>query len=279
MLMDNQNKTSNPSDLSNGFTSKDIIKIIIAVTVSLISLAFALLICFVIYSNGLTAESILSMLLAFFSIFISIFFYFKADETSSRFYDSSYEFMKEQSELLGRIEERFGEKFENLFSRIDHLDAGQVEKETELHGKTEEISDIVSELVQTITTHKQPEKTDELLAEIQKYAIELAEKKAEYNQLAENLQEIRQEAQEASHYVKTLQTILPNSVSEDMLRFFAELSNKELTYLLRCGGRIQSSNSAYRLARSYGLCNEKGQLSSELKKALDTVRHKNYHFY
>ena len=94
--MDNQNKTSNPSDLSNGFTSKDVIKIIIAVTVSLISLAFALLICFVIYSNGLTAESILSMLLAFFSIFISIFFYFKADETSSRFYDSSYEFMKEQ---------------------------------------------------------------------------------------------------------------------------------------------------------------------------------------
>ena len=218
--MGNQNKTSNPSDLSNGFTSKDVIKIIIAVTVSLISLAFALLICFVIYSNGLTAESILSMLLAFFSIFISIFFYFKADETSSRFYDSSYEFMKEQSELLGRIEERFGEKFENLFSRIDHLDAGQVEKETELHGITEEISDIVSELVQTITTHKQSEKTEELLAEIQKYAIELAEKKTEYNQLAENLQEIRQEAQEASHYVKTLQTILPNSVSEDVLRFF-----------------------------------------------------------
>ena len=144
--------------------------------------------------------------------------------------------MKEQSELLGRIEERFGEKFENLFSRIDHLDAGQVEKETELHGITEEISDIVSELVQTITTHKQSEKTEELLAEIQKYAIELAEKKTEYNQLAENLQEIRQEAQEASHYVKTLQTILPNSVSEDVLRFFAELSNKELSYLLRCGG-------------------------------------------
>ena len=131
--------------------------------------------------------------------------------------------MKEQSELLGRIEERFGEKFENLFSRIDHLDAGQVEKETELHGITEEISDIVSELVQTITTHKQSEKTEELLAEIQKYAIELAEKKTEYNQLAENLQEIRQEAQEASHYVKTLQTILPNSVSEDVLRFLQNL--------------------------------------------------------
>ena len=277
--MDNQNKTSNPSDLSNGFTSKDIIKIIIAVTVSLISLAFALLICFVIYSNGLTAESILSMLLAFFSIFISIFFYFKADETSSRFYDSSYEFMKEQSELLGRIEERFGEKFENLFSRIDHLDTKEAEKETEVYDKTNEIFGVIGKLEKTIATLNQPEKSEELLTEIQKYATELAEKKAEYNQLVENLQEVRQEAQEASHYVKTLQTILPNSVSEDMLRFFAELSNKELRYHLRCGGRIQSSNRAYHLARSYGLCNEKGQLSPELKKALDAVRHKNYYWY
>lgn len=187
--------------------------------------------------------------------------------------------MKEQSELLGRIEERFGEKFENLFSRIDHLDSGQAEKETELHGKTDEISDIIENLITTLDAHAKSGKTEELLAELQKYRSELAEKSSEYNLLVENLQEMRQEAQEASHYVKTLQTILPNSVSEDMLRFFAELSNKELSYLLRCGGRIQSSNRAYRLARSYGLCNEKGQLSSELKKALDTVRHKNYYFY
>lgn len=277
--MGNQNNTSNPSDSDNGFTSKDVVKVIIAGTVSLISLAFTILICFVIYHNGLTADSILSMLLAFFSIFISIFFYFKADETSSRFYDSSYEFMKEQSELLGRIEERFGEKFENLFSRIDHLDAGQAEKESELHTKTEEISDIISKLVQTISSYKQPEKTEELLEEIQKYGTELVEKKAEYNQLVENLQEMRQEALEASSYVKALQTVLPNSVSEDMLRFFAELTNKELNYLLRCGGKIQSSNRTYRLAKSYGLCNEKGQLSPELKKALDTVRHKNNYFY
>lgn len=274
--MGNQTQTDNPSNTNNGFTPKDVIKIIIAVTVSLVSLVFTILICFSIYANGLTVESILSMLLAFFSIFISIFFYFKADETSSKFYDSSYDFMKEQSVLLGRIEERFGEKFENLFSRIDHLDAGQVEKETELHGKTEEISDIVSDLVKTITTHQQPEKIDELLTEIKKYGTELAEKRDEYNRLVANLQEMRQEAQETSRYVKTLQTILPNSVSEDMLCFFAELSNKELNYLLQCGGKVQSSNRTFRLARSYGYCNEKGQLSAELLKALDAIRYKNY---
>lgn len=277
--MSQQENKDNESGCGKKCTVKDIVKIIISVTIALISIIFTVLICFSIYRTGFTVDSILSTLLAFFSIFISIFFYFKADETSSKFYDSSYDFMKDQSVLLGRIEERFGEKFENLFSRIDHLDSGQAEKETELHGKTDEISDIIENLITTLDAHAKSGKTEELLAELQKYRSELVEKSSEYNLLVENLQEMRQEAQEASHYVKTLQTILPNSVSEDMLRFFAELSNKELSYLLRCGGRIQSSNRAYRLARSYGLCNEKGQLSSELKKALDTVRHKNYYFY
>ena len=277
--MSQQENKDNESGCGKKCTVKDIVKIIISVTIALISIIFTVLICFSIYRTGFTVDSILSTLLAFFSIFISIFFYFKADETSSKFYDSSYDFMKDQSVLLGRIEERFGEKFENLFSRIDHLDSGQAEKETELHGKTDEISDIIENLITTLDAHAKSGKTEELLAELQKYRSELAEKSSEYNLLVENLQEMRQEAQETSHYVKTLQTILPNSVSEDMLRFFAELSNKELSYLLRCGGRIQSSNRAYRLARSYGLCNEKGQLSSELKKALDTVRHKNYYFY
>ncbi len=124
--------TEDSTDKRERFTLKDIIKIIMAATISLMSLAFVILICFSIYNNGLMVESILSMLLAFFSMFISIFFYFKADGTSTQFYVRSYEFMKEQSILLGRIEERFGEKFENLLSRIDHLDVRQIGKETNL---------------------------------------------------------------------------------------------------------------------------------------------------
>ena len=67
-------------------------------------IAFVVLICSSIYKNNFTAESILSTLLAFFSIFISVFFYFKADETSTNFYDSSYKFMKDISVTLGKIE-------------------------------------------------------------------------------------------------------------------------------------------------------------------------------
>lgn len=58
--------------------------------------------------------TIVSIVLALFSIIISMIFYFKASETSNKFYNNSFHFMKEQSVLLGRIEERFGEKLGNV---------------------------------------------------------------------------------------------------------------------------------------------------------------------
>ena len=85
---------------------------------------FILLLCYSAFKSGFSfsLESILSTLLAFFSIFISIFFYFKADETSTNFYDSSYKFMKDISVTLGKIEERFGEKLNSLNDKVSHLD-------------------------------------------------------------------------------------------------------------------------------------------------------------
>lgn len=100
--MSQQENKDNESGCGKKYTVKDIVKIIISVTIALASIIFTVLICFSIYRTGFTVDSILSTLLAFFSIFISIFFYFKADETSSKFYDSSYDFMKDFSCHQGR---------------------------------------------------------------------------------------------------------------------------------------------------------------------------------
>ncbi len=62
-------------------------------------------------------SDLLSLLLAFFSISLAVAFYFKATETSNRFYDNTFKFTKEISEILGRIEAGFGE-------RLRHLDEG-----------------------------------------------------------------------------------------------------------------------------------------------------------
>lgn len=60
---------------------------------------------------------LLSIVVAFFAIGLSVAFYFKATDTSNRFYDNSYSFTKDVSEILGRMEAGFGE-------RLRHLDEG-----------------------------------------------------------------------------------------------------------------------------------------------------------
>jgi hypothetical protein len=70
---------------------------------------------------------LLSTLLALFAVWISINFYHKNNETSSKFYNNTYTFTKDISETLGRIEERFGEKLESLKEENKSL-SSRVEK-------------------------------------------------------------------------------------------------------------------------------------------------------
>lgn len=98
------------------------IKITICIVGGIGCVMFIAILCYSILKSEFSLDSILSTFLAFFSIFISIFFYFKADETSTNFYNSSYEFMKDISVTLGKIEERFGEKLNSLNDKVSHLD-------------------------------------------------------------------------------------------------------------------------------------------------------------
>ena len=62
----------------------------------------------------------LNLLLALFAVGLSATFYFKATETSERFYANTYDFSKDISEKIGRIEERFGGQLEPM--RADYAD-------------------------------------------------------------------------------------------------------------------------------------------------------------
>ncbi len=62
-------------------------------------------------------SDLLSLILAIFSISLAVVFYFKATDTSNLFYDNTYKFTKDISEILGRIEAGFGE-------RLKHIDEG-----------------------------------------------------------------------------------------------------------------------------------------------------------
>lgn len=60
------------------------------------------------------APTLLSILLALFSVALSALFYFKATESSSMFYDNTYKYTTDIAQLLVKMESSFGEKLKVL---------------------------------------------------------------------------------------------------------------------------------------------------------------------
>jgi hypothetical protein len=61
-------------------------------------------------SLSIDFPTLLSLLLALFSVALSALFYFKATDTSNAFYDNTYKFTKDIAELLVKMESGFGER-------------------------------------------------------------------------------------------------------------------------------------------------------------------------
>ena len=80
-----------------------------------------IVICVKVYLTpmALTVDfpTLLSLLLALFSVALAALFYFKATETSNTFYDNTYKFTRDIAQLLAKMESGFGE-------RLKHLDEG-----------------------------------------------------------------------------------------------------------------------------------------------------------
>lgn len=108
------------------------------------------------YSSTFTVDfsTLLSIVLAVFSIWLSATFYFKATETSNRFYENTYSHSKDIATLLVKIESGFGEKLDNLRDNYSSIDSrmngyikNPIEKEREsieskMSEATEEIEKI-----------------------------------------------------------------------------------------------------------------------------------------
>lgn len=130
---------------------------------------------------SLELSDILSVLLAFFSIGISVLFFFKASDTSNRFYDNTYHFTKDISEKLGRIEERFGEKLDTINEDnkrqmkyiLDSkmvLDKVDQEKE-ELKTKQAERNKLIDELIEK--SKLQEEEKESFKSDLNRYEEEI----------------------------------------------------------------------------------------------------------
>lgn len=111
--------------------------------------------------------TLLSLILALFSVALSALFYFKATETSNTFYDNTYTFTKDIAQLLVKIESGFGERLKNL-------DEGYTSMRDYLQHSNDAPNDKVQETKQKIKDEQ--EEMKKVISERNKIVEELVEK-------------------------------------------------------------------------------------------------------
>ncbi|MGN8120884.1 hypothetical protein ACTJK9_03880 [Pseudomonas sp. 22082] len=153
--------------------------------------------------SGFNFTDLLSMFLAVSSVALSAAFYFKADESSRSFYNNSYKFTKDVSEILGRIEAGFGERlrhidesYTGLSNKFDKMpfdrgaEGGEKQKVAEIQEQEAKQQDIIEELM--ARAHLADEEKAQLLNRLAKLSDEVMKSKEEllrHRQQADKFQE------------------------------------------------------------------------------------------
>lgn len=157
-------------------------KVIVFIFIGILTTGFFAFTCFMMYNQSFTMETLLAVLLSFFSIALSIMFYIQSEKSSSSYYMRSYEIMKDVSVALGKIETGFGEKLSNIKEHMAKIEIQKEEMEVKLEqGEKEEI---------------------DIKTKITENRISVDERK----KLVEDLQEKIRENQELRHRLDFLQS-------------------------------------------------------------------------
>ncbi len=210
---------------------------VISITASIASLMVVCLICFIIYKNNYSIDSLISLLLAFFSIFISVFFYFKASDTSNKFYDNSYNFMKDISVTLGKIEERFGEKLNSLNDKVSRISEVKQEKTEELETAENEKQKIISDLLEQSKLNED---------EKEEYRKKLQEKENETSNLRMQIEELDTKYKRLNQRARNVYSH-GSSGEQEMLERFSKI---DADGLLTSNGRRFADRYKFEKSRS-----------------------------
>lgn len=226
---------------------------------------------------------LLAMLVAFFAIGLSVAFYFKATDTSNRFYDNSYAFTKDVSEILGRMEAGFGE-------RLRHLDEGY----TGIRDKFDKLPFDSAKAMEDIEKENQEIKKKE--AEQRKMLEELAQKahlaENEKSDLFAHMENLSNELEESKNEARRLQKKVrinemghgsnSHEVLEFLARRFAEIRGPNMSLKTPMSSysnlfrEIQHDlpRGAMRELESLGYIDEEGELTRGAIKRMRMLERK-----
>ncbi|MBR2391734.1 MAG: hypothetical protein IKB06_04515 [Clostridia bacterium] len=160
-------------------------KKVLIIFTAIASLGFLTFVCYMMYKQSFTMETLLTVLLSFFSIALSIMFYIQSEKSSSEYYSKSYDIMKDVSIAIGKIEAGFGEKFVGITDKLSSIEAkAENHKENlkeKVKEKVEEQKEIQNNLIKT--KDKEIEKREELVKKLTESSDEIARLKMEIARL------------------------------------------------------------------------------------------------
>ena len=149
--------------------------------------------------SGFKFTDFLSLIMAIFAVSLSVAFFFKASDTSNKFYDNVYKFTQEVSEILGRIEAGFGErlrhidegytglrdKFESLPFDLPSAKEKEKEEKKEVEMKEAQLKTMISDLMERAQL-AQHEKSS-LLSKLNAAQAEIESSKKELHRLQRDI--------------------------------------------------------------------------------------------
>ena len=166
-------------------------------------------------------SDLLSLILALFAVGLAVAFYFKATDTSNKFYDNTYKFTGDVSQILGRIEAGFGERLRHLDEGYGHL-AESVQNipfmlPSEVKGKIEqseekaaEVSAEVSKILEEIASKAQLQgvEKEQFLTAIRQKEDELGKLRNEVSTLKTQLRELEEPVEDGPNKFKSKAQII-----------------------------------------------------------------------
>jgi len=186
-------------------------KIILISVFSLVVCAALLTAPYKIDFTKIGFSDFLSLSLAIFSISLSAAFYFKATDTSNRFYDNTYNFMKDISENLGRIEERFGEQLKHLDEGYTGISEailkGYQSGHEEIEKERQQVEQKINELVDK--TPASDYEKDDLKNELKRMNDEITSLNALLNDKQRHLSFLAVEAPKIDQILTKIVSVLP----------------------------------------------------------------------
>lgn len=188
------------------------------------TLALTIVLCIKIYSVPTTITidfpTLLSLLLALFSVGLSALFYFKATDTSNTFYDNTYKFTKDIAELLVKIESGFGERLRNLdegYSSMRNYLQGSVHRPIDDVEKTKEKLETAQQEIEKVRAER-----DEIIKKVlEQSQLQQAEKDQIATQLLSKEQELAHSQEEIAKLNRklTVERVLRRKNSDTEVNF------------------------------------------------------------